>query len=83
MCKLEALSAVTVGHALWARMHYGLCIRQSDFGRGPGVGKGFNLSSVLNFEHDEFKILMRHPRNVKKAAVYVCLGSKEISRLGV
>lgn len=39
-------------------MNYGLCIRQSDFGRGPGVGKGFNFSLVLNVEHDEFKILM-------------------------
>lgn len=63
--------------------HYGLCIRQSDFGRGPGIGKGFNFSLVLNVEHDEFKILMRHPRNVKKASAYVGLGSKESSRLGV
>lgn len=77
MCQLEVLWAVTLDHALWP------CIRQSDFGRGPGIGKGFNLSLVLNVEHDEFKILMRHPRNVKKASAYVGLGSKESSRLGV
>ena len=64
-------------------VHYGLCTRQSDFGRGSWVGKGFNFSLVLNFEHDKFKILMRHPRNVKKAAACVGLGSKESSRLGV
>jgi hypothetical protein len=45
------------------------------------MGKQFNFSLVLHFEHDEFKILMRHPRN--EAAEYVGLDSKDICRLGI
>ena len=62
-------------------MQYGLCIGQRAFGRCPRVEKEFNFS--LDFEHDAFKILMRYPRNVQKAAAYVDLGSEEISRLGM
>lgn len=64
-----------MGRALWS------CSGQRAFRRGPRVGKEFNFSLVLDFEHDAFKILMGHPRNVKKAAAYVGLGSEEISRL--
>lgn len=45
-------------------MHYGLCIGQTAFGRCPRVEKEFNFSLVLDFEHDAFKIPMRHPRNI-------------------